>query len=65
MNAKEWGRKGGMAARGEAKGSAKLTADLVRLIRNSADTSADLARMLGVGETTVQYARLGKTWRHV
>lgn len=65
MNPREWGRKGGMAAYGQRKASAKLTDDLVRMIRTSAEPCSHLARTLGVGETTVQYARLGKTWRHV
>jgi hypothetical protein len=65
MNPHEWGRKGGQASYGERKGSSKLNTQQVRDILSSPETSVSLAKRYGVGETTVQYIRLRKTWRHV
>ena len=51
--------------RGEASNKAKLTADIVRHIRASSDTGADLARRYGVTETAISYIRKRRTWKHV
>lgn len=53
------------AARGERVGGAKLTEELVRMIRSSRRSQRDLARELGVDRRTISFIRQGKTWRHV
>lgn len=59
-------RKGRMRSPfGEGHGNAKLNDDLVRMIRSSTDTSANLARKIGVSPALVGYVRRGEIWRHV
>jgi len=53
------------AARGEAVGGARLTADGVRAIRCSQEPSSVLARRFGVAHGTIRGVRTGETWRHV
>lgn len=53
------------AFRGEKHIQAKLTADLVRLIRASPLSCAKLGSQLGVRDTTIHSARTRKTWKHV
>jgi predicted transcriptional regulator len=42
---------------------AKLTPEIVRLIRNSTETQAVLARRYGVGQPQISRIRNGHTWR--
>lgn len=55
----------GTHLQGEAIASAKLTEDSVRLIRASAEPSAQLAARLGVCTTTINTVRRRAAWRHV
>ena len=50
---------------GEANNKAKLTADIVRQIRASSDTGADLSRRYGVSQTAIGYIRRRRTWKHI
>lgn len=50
---------------GERHGMAKLTADIVRLIRLSSESSVSLAARYGVQDATIHNARTGKTWKHL
>lgn len=50
---------------GEAKPSAKLTAEAVRYIRLSNDTDANLARQFNCACSTIQKARKRLTWTHI
>lgn len=50
---------------GETNVHARLTADLVREIRASGDSTAALAKRFGVSKVTIDSVRNGKTWRHV
>lgn len=43
----------------------KLTADAVRMIRQSDKTHASLARDLGVSGTMIAHIRKGRAWTHV
>ncbi len=55
-------------ARGEAHGSAKLTADIVRLIRKSylaGDSMATLGRRFSVSRQSIRAILLRETWDHV
>lgn len=52
-------------ARGERHGNAKLTEEMVRLIRNSSLSSYKLAPLMGVSTTTIKEIRKGTIWRHV
>jgi hypothetical protein len=52
-------------ARGENAGKAKLTADIVRAIRQSPESSATLARRYGVNAKTMWLAKQGRSWSHV
>ena len=45
--------------------NAKLTPDLVRLIRASRDNNCAIGRQIGVNHSTIRNVRLGKIWRHV
>lgn len=65
MTPRESGRKGGMAARGSQKGTAKLTESDVQLILSSCDPSPALAKQLGVSDGHVRHIRSRKWWRHV
>lgn len=51
--------------RGERAGNARLTSEMVRVIRESRESSAALARRFGVGASTVKRVRAGETWTHV
>lgn len=53
--------------KGEACGTAKLTEDDVRDIRENYRKGkwSEAARQLGVSPTTVRYAALGIQWRHI
>jgi hypothetical protein len=53
------------SAKGEGHGRAKLANDHVYWIRASGLTDKVKADWLNVSEPTVQYARTGKTWRHL
>lgn len=65
-NAHDRDRRGRQVAPvGERSGMAKLTAEAVREIRRSADTSTALAARFGVTVAAVCYARTGKTWAHI
>lgn len=55
----------GLARSGERMKNAKLTDALVRDIRESDKPAAFWARELGVDRTTIRYARIRKTWKHV
>lgn len=55
----------GERPRGSNHGNAKLTEEMVREIRGSADSGAALARRFGVDRSTVTSIRAGKGWRHV
>ena len=59
------GRKRGVRARGGGNGNAKLTHDLVREIRRSAESLAIIATRMGVSRATVWQVRTGRTWVHV
>jgi hypothetical protein len=55
-------------ARGAANGktrNAKLTPEKVHEIRSSDESSAAVAKRLGISRTTASDARSGKTWAHV
>lgn len=59
-------------ARGTRNSHAKLTDDQVREIRRSfkkknlrVGNGRELARQYGVGQSTISYIVLGKTWRHI
>ena len=51
--------------RGERNYRARLTADDIRAIRNSGDTSATLAAHYGINRGTVNKIKRGALWRHV
>lgn len=46
-------------------GKTKLTADLVRRIRQGGRSDGEWAKEIGVHSTTIHAARTGKKWRHV
>lgn len=50
---------------GERHVRSKLTADLVRLIRSSPLSGAELARQHDLAKSTVNRARRGSSWEHV
>jgi hypothetical protein len=52
-------------AKGRRNGRAKITANEVREIRRSRETSADLARRYGLGRSTVREIRDREIWKHV
>lgn len=53
-------------ARGEASGKAKLTSDVVRIIRESPLSSRKLAAELGiVSHGTIRQIRRGEAWTHI
>lgn len=52
-------------ARGEQSGRSKLTESMVLAIRKDTRSSSCIARELGLGINTVDYARKGRTWKHV
>jgi len=55
----------GTIARGAAHGMARLTEDVVRMIRKSEKSDCELGRQLGVSSGTVRHARTGLTWKWV
>jgi hypothetical protein len=55
----------GLMPVGERHRFAKLTENEVRFIRSSSLRHCELARMFGVAENTVYYARIGKNWRYL
>lgn len=57
----EKGRKASTA--GDRHGKRKLTADIVRAIRQSSESHAAIARSYGLSPQAVCNARSGKTWR--
>lgn len=59
------GRHAGGKLKGADVGSAKLTPDLVRLIRASPMYHAEIGRVLGVTAQTIRAVRSGQTWAHV
>jgi hypothetical protein len=54
-----------IAAPGERNRNAKLSDDLVRLIRSTAGNTAQLAQWVGVNRATINDVRAGRSWRHV
>jgi hypothetical protein len=50
---------------GTANGRARLAPKDVIFIRSSTDGLASLARRFGVGKTTIEHIRKGRTWKHV
>lgn len=62
---KRKGRARGGGARGAAQHLAKLTDDIVREIRASDASQAELAERYGVSQGTISNIVLRKTWRHV
>lgn len=48
--------------KGEKHGSAKLTERVVKIIRESDMTGADISRALGISQSTVSRIRSGKLW---
>lgn len=55
----------GRLPKGEQNKKSKLTEAAVKAIRESDETLTVLAKRYGVSETSVSYARRGKTWAHV
>jgi hypothetical protein len=51
--------------RGEASPKAKLTPDLIKLIRNSRVSQRKLAAEIGVPRGTISGIKLGTRWRHL
>lgn len=51
--------------RGERNNHARLTNAQVIFIRSQQGRTSDLARQFGVSFSTMRYARLGLSWRHV
>ena len=50
---------------GERQGSAKLTAQKVRQIRNAQGSQRTIAKQFGVSQMTVSLVKQRKTWAHV
>lgn len=55
----------GRAVRGERHHKARLTENIVRTIRASADSRATLAERYGVTVVTIQHVQRRQTWKHV
>jgi hypothetical protein len=51
--------------RGSRNGNAKLNPDIIRNIRSSRETHAELARRFSVSMTTIYQIRLRQRWSHV
>jgi hypothetical protein len=65
-NIQDAGRKGRMTrARGEAHHNARLTASIVRAIRQADGGLDDLAAQFGVDRTTIHRIKTNRAWRHV
>ena len=61
-------RKAGRHTHGEIQGSAKMTADQVKEIRRLRDESVSqrkVAKMFGIGRTTVAHIERRESWSHV
>jgi hypothetical protein len=58
-------RKKNRSAKGERTGSSKLTDDMVREIRTSAESSYQLEKRLPVTSSMVRRIRRGQAWSHV
>lgn len=58
------GREAGIS-RGEENGRAKLTADLVRLIRAATGSQRAISKRFGISKAHVERVRNGKSWAHV
>ena len=52
-------------ASGERNGNAKLTAEEVAAIRADSRTHREIARLYGIGLSTVSYVRTGRIWGRV
>jgi hypothetical protein len=65
MKWREWGRKGGQATRGEAKGTAKLTETDVREILSSCEPASVIARRFNTSPGYVRDIRHRRWWKHV
>lgn len=59
------GRKGGLATRGESKGTAKITADTVLAIREAEGTSLSIAQRYNLSRGYVSALRRKKAWAHL
>lgn len=61
------GRRGGLKTRGEDKGTAKLTEDIVIRIRSGefTGTRAEIGQQLGVSADCIDRILWGKTWKHL
>lgn len=59
------GRHKRIAPKGTDNGKAKLDADMVRFIRQTKETNAELSRRLGLSPNTIRGVRIGRTWSHV
>lgn len=59
------GRKRTVAPVGNGNGKAKLTPELVRYIRASEKSMAELARELKLSFNAIRGVRIGRTWSHV
>lgn len=55
----------GTMTHGERHGMARLTEDVVRMIRSDPRSSVELGMELGVNHSTVQRVRRRQTWAHV
>jgi hypothetical protein len=51
--------------KGVINGRAKLTEELVTWIKESSQTTAEIARMLYMGESPVRRIRQNRAWTHV
>ena len=64
-NANDMGKRGRRGNRGERAGGAKLTEELVREIRSSAEPARTMAKRLGVRASTIRKIRRRERWMHV
>lgn len=55
----------GKRCKGEASPNAKLTEELVRMIRSSDESSAEISLRVGVSPEAISKARRRFTWKHV
>ena len=51
--------------KGEINGRAKLTEELVTWVKESSQTTAEIARMLCMGESPIRRIRQNRAWTHV
>jgi hypothetical protein len=59
------GRSRRIGPQGAANPNVKLSEAVVRMIRSSPLTNAELSRKLGVSPNTVRGVRIGRTWTHL